>query len=237
MKISNKLKNISKVFVAAVTLSVALSACSKRDNPEPIPAAVLSVVNASPSVKELDFIIGNQRLNVDPFKFGTKLNYVALYPGFSRISITERGKQVFLLSKDQAYQSGKYYSTFLIDTGTNKSFLTVVDKLDSPATETKAKVRFLNLSPDAPSLILAVKGATTDLFTNKVYKDFTPFTDVEPGDNISFDIKDNTTKAVLATLAAGKLEKGKFYTIYAKGYKNKPDADPLKFGANIYFAQ
>lgn len=235
MKISNKLKNISKVFVTAVALSVALSACSKRDNPEPIAAAVLSVVNASPNTKELDFIIGNQRLNVDAFKFGTKLDYVPLYPGIVRIGITERGKQIFLLQKDEIYRSGSYYTTFLVDTGANRSFLTVVDKLDSPATDTKAKIRFLNLSPDAPALSLSLTGATTNLFTNKAYKSFTSFIDVEPGESVSFDLKDGAT--VKATLAAGKLEKGKFYTIYAKGYKGKLDTDPLKFGANIFVAK
>ncbi|MNL59285.1 hypothetical protein D3C87_1829990 [compost metagenome] len=54
---------------------------------------------------------------------------------------------------------------------------------------------------------------------------------------MAFEIKDNATKAVLATIPGSKLENGKFYTIYAKGYKGKLDADPLKFGANIYIAK
>lgn len=237
MEISNKLKNISKALFAAVTISVALSACSKRDDSQPIAATVLSVVNASPTVKEFDFIIGGQKWSADPFKFGTKFDYVAFYPGLARIGIVERGKTTYLLTKDQVYQSDKYYSTFLIDTGANRAFLTVVDRLDSPATATKAKIRFLNLSPDADPLILSVKGETTDLFVNKAYKTSTAFADIEPGDNVAFEIKDNVSKAVLATVPGSKLEKGKFYTIYAKGYKGKLDADPLKFGANIYMAK
>ncbi|NQX41974.1 protein of unknown function [Pedobacter steynii] len=237
MEISNNLKNISKAFIAAVTISVALSACSKRNDPQSVPATVVSVVNASPNVKELDFIIGGQRWNTDPFKFGTTLDYVGFYPGAFRIGIVERGKNTYLLSKDLVYQASKYYSTFLIDTGTNRSFLTVIDNLDSPATSTKARVRFLNLSPDASPLILAVKGGTTDLFTNKAYKAVSAFTEVEAGDNVAFEIKDNATKAVLTTVPGTKLEQGKYYTIYAKGYKDKSDTDPLKFGANIYIAK
>ena len=235
MEISNKLKNIGKGFVAIVAISVALSACSKRNDQPSIIAAGVSFINASPTVKEFDIYIGRDQLMADAFKYGTKSVYVALYPGTSTLRITERGKSTLLLTKDQTYQSGKRYSTFLIDTGANRSFLTVVDKLDSPATDTKAKVRFLNLSPDAPALSLAVTGATAPLFTNKLFKESTSFTDVEPGDNVSFDLKE--ADVVKATLAAGKLEKGKYYTIYAKGYKGKPDGDVLKFGANIFVAQ
>lgn len=233
MKISN-IKTLSKAFIAVVTLSVALTACSKRNNDiEPISAAGLSIINASPDNQELDFVIGNQRVNDEAFKFGSKLGYFALYPGISSLNLTLRGKTEFILSKQQVFESNKFYSVFVVGTGTTREFLTVQDKLESTATD-KANVRFINLSPDAAALDLTLTGSATELASKKAFKETSDFIAVDAGDNVSFDIKDDATKAVKATLSSVKLEKGKFYTIWAKGLKDKADTDPLKFSAAVF---
>lgn len=238
MRISNHFRTISKTFVAAVAVSVVFSACSKKyDDVEPIELAALTIVHAGPDAKELDFVVGNQRANKDAFKYGVKLGYMGLYPGVSSINITERGKTTFLLSKNELYKSGQFYSTFLVDTGSKRAFLTINDKLDSIATNEKAKVRFINLSPDAPTLDLAIAGAATDIASNKAFKQYSVFTDVEPGASVALEVKDHTTKAVKATLPAMKLEKGKFYTVWAKGFKDKAETDSLKFKAAVYTAK
>ncbi|WGQ07871.1 DUF4397 domain-containing protein [Pedobacter gandavensis] len=239
MRVSNHLRTISKTFVAAVAVSVVFSACSKKfDGGEPIELAALTIVHAGPDAKELDFIVGGQRANNDgPFKYGFKLGYLGLYPGVSTIAITERGKTTFLLTKNELYKSGQFYSTFLLDTGSKRSFLTINDKLDSIKANDNAKVRFINLSPDAPTLDLAITGSATAIASNKAFKEYSIFTDVTPGESVALEVKDHTTKAVKATLPAMKLEKGKFYTVWAKGFKDKAETDSLKFKAAVYSAK
>lgn len=238
MRISNHLGTISKTFVAALAVSVVFSACSKKfDGGEPVQLGALTIVHAGPDDKELDLIFGTDRVNKDPFKYGTKYGYLGVLPGTSRIAITERGKTTFLLSKNELYKSGQFYSTFLVDTGSKRAFLTVNDKLDSLVVNEKAKVRFINLSPDATALDLTVAGAGTVIATNKAFKEYSVFTDVEPGENVTLEVKDFSTKAVKTTVPAMKLEKGKFYTVWARGFNSPAQTDSLKFRASVYSAK
>ncbi|MBB2150121.1 DUF4397 domain-containing protein [Pedobacter gandavensis] len=239
MKISNHFKTITKTFVAVAAVSVVFSACKKKYNDiEPIELAGLTIVNASPDIKEYDFIIGNQKANSkEVFKYGVKIGYLGLYPGTSGIGLVEVGKTNFLLTKNELYQSGKFYSTFLVDTGSKRAFFTINDKLDSIKVNEKAKVRFINLSPNADALDLAITGSATEIATNKVFKQFSVFTDVEPGESVALELKDNATKVVKATLPPMKLEKGKFYTVWAKGFKDKAVTDSLSLKAAIYTAK
>lgn len=238
MRISNHLGTISKTFVAAIAVSVVLSACSKKyDNMEPVQLAALTIVHAGPDNKELDLYFGGDRVNKDPFKYGVKYGYLGAYPGNSSLSITERGKTTFLLTKNELYKSGQFYSTFLVDTGSKRAFFTVNDKLDSLVVNEKAKIRFINLSPDASALDLTVAGAATEIASNKAFKQFSVFTDIEPGDNVALEVKDFATKAVKTTLTGLKLEKGKFYTIWARGFNGPIQTDSLKFRASIYSAK
>ncbi|WP_316819476.1 DUF4397 domain-containing protein [Pedobacter gandavensis] len=235
MRISNHLGSISKTFAAALAVSVVFSACSKKyDNIEPVQLAAITIVHAGPDTKELDFYFGNDRVNKDPFKYGVRYGYLGAYPGTSKISITERGKTSILLTKNEMYQAGKFYSTFLVDTGSKRAFFTVNDKLDSIAVNEKAKVRFVNLSPDALALDLGINGTTTDIASNKAFKESSIFADVEPGEAVALEVKDHTSKAVKATLPAMKLEKGKFYTVLAKGFNGPVQVDSLKFKASVY---
>lgn len=239
MKISNHFKTITKTFVAVVAVSVVFSACKKKYNDmDPIELAGLTIVDASPDIKEYDFIVGNQKANAnDIFKYGVKIGYLGLYPGSSGIGLVEKGKTTFLLTKTELYQSGKFYSTFLVDTGIKRAFLTINDKLDSIKVNEKAKVRFINLSPNADALDLAITGSATELATNKVFKQYSGFADVEPGESVALELKDNVTKEVKATLPPMKLEKGKFYTVWAKGFKDKPVTDSLSLKAAVYTAK
>ncbi|WP_316750414.1 DUF4397 domain-containing protein [Pedobacter gandavensis] len=235
MSVSNQIKTITKTFIAVAAVSVVFSACQKKfDDMEPIELAALTVVHAGPDTQELDFIVGTQRANKESFKYGARFGYLGLYPGTSSIGITPQGKNNFLLTKNELYQSGKFYTTFLVDTGKLRSFLTINDKLDSIKVNEKAKVRFINTSPETQTLDLTIAGSATEIATNKAFKQYSIFTDVEPGENVTLEVKDHVTKEVKATIAAMKLEKGKFYTVWAKGYNGKAETDSLKFKASVY---
>ncbi|EDM36293.1 hypothetical protein PBAL39_11332 [Pedobacter sp. BAL39] len=231
MKMSNNFKNISKAFVGVLTLSAVLVACSK-DTTEPIQLAGLNVINASAEATKYDFIVDNTKANEKDFQYNSQLGYLNLYPGLRRIGIVEKGKTAFLLSKQETFSPGVAYSVFIADTLSKRTFVKVEDDLTAPTGE-KAKIRFVNLSPDAPALSLGINGAATDLFTGKAYKESTAFVEVEPGASINFEVK-NAAKTVVATLPATKIEKGLIYTIWAKGFNGTVAADSLKMAAKIY---
>lgn len=232
MKITNNIKSISKTLVAVLAISTGLIAC-KKDNPEPQKIAGLRVINAFADTVTLDFIIDNTKINSNPFKYNVKSSgYLNLYPGTMKIGVAKKGVNKLVASGDYTLAESKGYSMFVLDTlNTNtKKFLLVEDDLSAPEAD-KAKVRFINLSKDAPALNLGIEGQTTDLFTDKAFYEYTTFASVTPGASVTFNIKEDAT--VKTTLPNVKIEKGKIYTIYAKGLASAT-IDSLKLRADIY---
>lgn len=233
MKKVNKFKTIFKTFIAVLAVSVVFVACSK-DRYETVQVAGLSMINAFPAPDSLDFYVDQTRVNnYKAFKFNSKIDYQNLFPGNRALSIAKRGSNKALASERFNLVSGVGYSIFVLDTvNTNtKKFLLTQDDLSVPAAD-KAKVRFINLSSDAPALSLRINGKDADLFTGKAFYEYTSFTSVDPGASVTFNIND-ATGATKTTLPNVKIESGKIYTVYAKGISTAT-IDSLKLGAAIY---
>eukprot|EP01037_Dinobryon_pediforme_P000864 gene864-869_t len=113
------------------------------------------------------------------------------------------------------------YSIYITDIPSKVNLLLTEDDLSRPATG-KAKIRFINLSPDAGSLDLSILGDTTAIFTKTSFKSNTAFLQVNPSTAIGFAISDST-KTSLATSPKYRLEQGKIYTVIAKGLKSAAD--------------
>lgn len=225
------LKTIFRAFSAVVAVSVVFAACSK-DKYEPQQVAGLSIINAFAAPDSLDFYIDQTRANRGALKFNSKIDYLNLFPGNRALSIAKRGANKALASERFNLGSGIGYSIFILDTlNTNtKKFLLTEDDLTAPAAD-KANVRFINLSKDAPALSLRINGKDADLFTNKAFYEATNFAAVDPGESITFNLIAGGD--VKTTLPNVKIEKGKIYTIYAKGISTAA-IDSLKLGAAIY---
>lgn len=234
MKITSKFKTIFKSTVAVVALSVMVAACSK-DRTEPQQVAGLSIIMAFPDTMSLDFIIDQTRVNNNTaLKYNRKIDYLNLFPGTRRLGVAKRNVNKLLMSENFNLQSGVGYSVFVLDTlSTNtKKFLLTEDDLSAPEAD-KAKVRFINLSKDGGSLSLGIQGKDANLFTGKAFYEYTTFASVDPGESVTFNIKEGTTANVKATVPNVKIEKGKIYTVYAKGIQTAT-IDSLKLGAAIY---
>lgn len=238
---TSTLKGIFKTFIAVATVSVVMAACSK-DKSEPQRVAGLYVVNALPDTLSLDFILDQSRINdKSPFKYNTRLyntingGYLNLYPGIRTVGLAKRNGNKFITRKDFNFGSGLGYSLFVLDTLTTneKRFLVIEDDIAAPEAN-KAKVRFVNVSKDAGALSLAMSGKEADLFTNKAFSEYSPYTVIDPADAVTFTIKHSDgTKATVATLPNVKIQDGRLYTIYAKGIQTAV-IDSLKTAAGIY---
>jgi hypothetical protein len=69
---------------------------------------------------------------------------------------------------------------------------------------------------------LGIAGTDAPLFTAKAFKEFTTFSNIAPNDSYTFELKQGGT--VKASLPAVKIQKGKIYTIWAKGLSSKTDS-------------
>lgn len=225
------LKRIFKTFIAVAALSVFLAACSKTKY-EPQQVAGLMIVGAFPDGLNLDFYVDQTK--VTPLNFNSVIKYQPLFPGSRTLSIAKRNENKALAFERYNLASGVGYTLFVLDTAkaNTKKFLLTKDDLSVPAAD-KAKVRFINLSKDAPALSLRISGKDADLFTDKAFYEYTAFSSVDPGESVTFNINAGTGTTPKATLSNVKIEKGKTYTIYAKGISTAV-IDSLKLSAAIY---
>lgn len=212
-----------KTIAAALTfslLSLGLASCSKLDNNyEPIQVSGLNVIQASPTTELLDVYVDNNKANQNvDFEFGNKIGYLSAFSGNRVFNVTKKNNLTSLKSLQYTLKPQLGYSLFVANTLENIELLMLEDNLEKPAAG-KAKIRFVNLSPDGGALGLNVNGAATDLATNKAFKEFSTFEALDAAESATLNIKNATSGAVEATLTGVKLEDGKIYTVYAKGLK------------------
>src|SRR5690606_6283810 len=107
-------------------------------------------------------------------------------------------------------------SLYIVNKAADPEYLLINDKLSNPATG-KAKVRFLNLAPDATALDLVIEDETTK-FENKAFKAYTDFADITENTTATLKLINRANgNAVVATLDDVELKSGGIYTIWAKG--------------------
>ncbi|WP_113660565.1 DUF4397 domain-containing protein [Pedobacter nanyangensis] len=227
-----KLSFTYKAIAAALVLSLGFLSCSKLDRDyEPVQVSGLNVIQASPTTELLDVYVDNSRATATDFEFGNKIGYLSAYAGNRIFNVTKKGSATSLKSITHNLKPQVGYSLFVANTLANIELLMLEDDLAKPATG-KAKVRFVNLSPDGGSLSLNVGGAATDLVTNKAFKEFSAFEAVDATQSVTLNIKNATSGAIEATIADAKFEDGKIYTIYAKGLK--ANTGDLGFSAKMF---
>ncbi|SOD19596.1 DUF4397 domain-containing protein [Pedobacter xixiisoli] len=223
-----------KAIAAALTfslLSLGLVSCSKMDsNYEPIQVSGLNIIQASPTTELLDVYVDNSRANGSEFEFGSKIGYLSAFSGNRAFNVTKRGTSNSLKSLQHTLKPQAGYSLFVANTFANIEFLMLEDNLEKPATG-KAKIRFVNLSPDGGTLSLNVNGAATDLVLNKAFKEYSTFEAVDAAESVTLNIK-NSSGATESSITAVKLEDGKIYTVYAKGLK--ANTDDTRLSAKIF---
>ena len=214
----NSQKNLSKAFLIAGA-SLIFSSCSTDDSPS-LGIAAVAVTNAIPG-GSFNFLLDNGRPAGNPIAFGSKIDYFQAYEGNREAKLTTSTTTtvpVDKLTETINLKPGEYYSMYLVNTVDQPEFLLINDKFPNTGLD-KPKVRFINLSPDAPVYDFEIEGDTTT-FKNKAFKAYTEFKDVAIKTDAKLLIKDHATGAVKATLTDVDLEKGRIYTIWAKGLNN-----------------
>lgn len=220
---------------SALTIStLLLSSCSSKDNPIPEQSALM-IVNTSPTPATFNVYLDNLKANSGPLPFGGALPYLKLNPGDHAVKFTTGSSTESLITKTITAENQKAHSLFLIgktdNTGKNVNldYFFTTDATDAVPSG-KALVRFINLSPDATSLILGQKEGT-DLFQDQAYKTNSKFIEVE-AKKYTFQVKDKASSTVKAEIAETELKAGVVYTVISIGYLN-PDGTDQKVTAKL----
>jgi len=225
---SSKVSSIMLLLFAFISFS--LNSCLKDSGPDTGSiVSAITIIHASPNSPAFDFVLDNQRI-LDPsgpeFVYGKKIPYFRAFSGSRLARIYEKNNFISPLHEvELKLISGIYYSLFIGGTKESLTSLLIEDDLTKPL-DGKAKIRFVNLSPDAQALDFDISTSTT-LASNKKFNEYTSFQELEAG-IYNATIKSHNGNSINLPVDL-ELEDGKIYTIWAKGFINT-DIEEEKFG-------
>lgn len=210
------LSSLLKLFGILTIVAVTFSSCLKNhdDTPYPVqPVAGLNVANASPGTASFNFGLDNNYVNGPALVYGQRSGYLSAYTGKRLFSLTSGGTTQVIATDTLNLSDNNYYSLFITGLNSSPSFFFTQDDLSAPPTG-KAKIRFIQLSPDGGPFDLGVKGGAT-LFSNQAYKTASNFITIDPA-TYSFQLKADNT-GTITPIDSVAISAGKIYTVWSKG--------------------
>ena len=217
--------NLSSMKVQSIlgilTLSAAVSFTSCVKEPDPVPVeetGKVMVVHASPNAPAVDVLVDDTKV-LTGVPFGTASSYLSVKAGTRTIKVNPTTTTTSVINAPVTVVKDKNYTIFAGDVVASITPLVFTDDLTAPATG-KAHIRVIHLSPDAPAVDVAVTGGAV-LIPGLTFKQGTAFTPLTAG-TYNLELRVAGTSTVALTIPNVALAAGKIYTVYAKGYLNKP---------------
>lgn len=220
--------------LCCLTLAFGLAGCLDNDIPQvdQTPLSYLNMFHASPDAPSFDIYANEQKINVTAFDFGANLGYGTFKSGACPLAFKTAGTSTIALDSTYTLASDKTYTLFLVNNAVDMEGVLVTDVPGDAPTGTNAKIRFINLSPDAPDLIITKDDETAALLAPRSFKEVTEFQNVAQG-RYTFYIRDADTEQSLTLISSTKIESGKYYTLIAKGFITPPSGNKNPLSLSI----
>lgn len=162
---------------------------------------------------------GNGVLNISSYNW--------LAPGPHRIGFSDTSGKTEISEMYTTLKQDSWYTFYLADSLGFYTILMSEENIhDRP--ETKARIRFVHLSPDSGPVDFLINQTPVATLENLAYKTITPFTEVDPMDNPAFRIKASGAGPEEPALVrkAFSLYPGRSYTFIFRGYKTAQEDNP-----------
>jgi hypothetical protein len=213
---------MKKLLLFSLGATILFSACNKKDDPPPTPAAPKAKVmfgNAYVSTDTVKVTVNNNSLSSVPnLGYLSRTPYVDLEPGSNKLTFISAFSTTPLKDTTVSLTANSYYSAFIAGPTLSPSMVLVSDNLTAP-TAGKAKIRLINLSSDNLNESVFVKdglNVVTKLDSNVTYKLATPFREVTAG-TYDLTVGDPASLPTAITLAGQSFGVGKIYTVIVTG--------------------
>src|SRR5690606_39199610 len=145
-------------MLGAVLLgAMSLNACLDSDDAAPPmqDAGFVAFYNLSPDSEALRFFFNDHLINQEPTKYANFFGYVPFETGNYDFSVNSENNSLDTISLNVS--KDRRYSIFAVNEFENLELVSYEDAISIPSTG-KVSVRFIQLSPDAPQLKVAVEG-------------------------------------------------------------------------------
>lgn len=239
-------------FLSFVIMIGGVVACTKSTVDNQLKPTYFRLANVS-SGKSFDMQVNKNSLFTN-IPFDSITAYASGAPGVYNLSISDNASSQSILNSYQSMQSGIYYTLFIVPDSAASAqqprTSLIADNNVLPQYDS-AKVRFLNFSPNAPSLNFeqSFRQGSSDIFIkmprvpswlgrtyldNSINNQVAQYVTVHSNTyRFSFLNANDTLTQVLTPLDI-TIEKDKFYTFYLQGYSNRTDVDSLKVNVIVY---
>ncbi len=183
------------------------------------------VLNTSPDAPPLDVYIDDS-LRFPNVAYAQLTGYISLWPERHRLKILPAGahspESTLVEARLESLRSGLDYTVAIVGETSDLHTLLIEDSTPLPVegreqvpVATRAKVRFLHASPDAPAVDVGVTGNPA-LFLQVAFAQVTPFKELESG-TYDIHIRRAGHDAPVATLPQFAIAGGNRYTLVALG--------------------
>jgi hypothetical protein len=209
---------IRLLIVVILASVIGLSSCKKNnDAPNVTLTTKLNIINASTDT--INFYLNGTRQNNNSSIYpAVSTGYYDVPYGtqdyqFKKMFDTTKSVVQNLFITPQTLDTGKYYSLFITGETADRAFLTIDNLTADPKPDT-LYLRFVNASPDAGNLDVAV--GDTLKFQNVAFKAASDFVVVGSGLK-TFKIYSTGSATPLLTSLPVAMGARRLYTIYTKG--------------------
>jgi hypothetical protein len=236
MKRENNVKKGSWIRLAGViglSAMVALTGCLDDDDNTNVnvPVAYVSLYHGSPDAPDLDIEVDGRQINAYPFEYTDYSGYQRFYTGDRNFKFGPYASSSVNIDTTVTFEKNKAYSVFVAGEFDNAGLVVLNDNSDSPASG-KAKVRVINLSPDAGEVDLAIGDETGSLAGNLMFKEASEFIEVD-AEEYDFQVRSSANDEVLLTVPDIDLQPRYFYTIIIRGFETPPGGNSNVLAAQI----
>lgn len=186
------------------------------DSVEPItPFGSVAMSNFSPGADGLKFYSNGEAMHDGTLNYGS-------FNGFWRgdvgiHSITVNSGSTVLDTLNVTIGLNRFYSIFAVNTPGNTELISFEENFIIPDAG-KAAIHFYQLSPDAPSLKVAIAGETSNLGTY-LFKQASSFMEINEAINKRMYLIDHATSDTLLSKLV-TFSNGKSYSVVSKGLVN-----------------
>jgi hypothetical protein len=225
------MSNIKKLTALLIILSFGFLACSK-DETTPvqqtpaIPETSVRVIHASYDAPVVDIWVDGA-VAISNLAYGQSSGYAKIPAGTRNIKVSPTGAtSPIVIDVNLTLAENAEYTVLATD---QLSSITPIFSADQrAANSSKAKIRFIHGSPDAPAVDIKVEdGMGAALFSNVSFQDIEDYIEVDAGTyNIAVTAAGSTKEVVI--LGNVPLQNGMVYTVLARGTLNASDSVPFE---------
>ena len=220
---------------------VTLGGCLKDGDNGVYQVSAVRALNAVPGAGQLDIGLNESWLNydlqtneVEDFGYRDTLPYKKAWPGTRTVGVFEREDTTVgspLVQRSVQFNPGVFYSLYVIGTTDDMELMVTEDDLSAPAAG-QAKIRFMNLSPDAPALDFGATESDTLIADNLAFKEVQDFVEVDGGEMYTFIVSRHRGGGAVHSFEF-KPESDRIYTIWVRGLFADTGNSDLGFGHDI----